>query len=106
MLVEGLLQLARLAPVLLVALIVYGACRVLAVPPELAHLPRVPVLPTLLSYARGEVEEVRIKKLILPFANEKGEGLVLIFALGRWIVHIIDRKVSCCFPPNVRVFCV
>ena len=43
---------------------------------------------------KGEVEDVRIKKLILPFANEKGEGVVVIYALGRWIVHVLDRKVS------------
>ncbi|KAJ6471486.1 cytochrome P450 [Mycena sanguinolenta] len=37
--------------------------------------PRVPVIPMLLSYARGEVEDVRIKKLLLPHAN-RGEPAI------------------------------
>jgi hypothetical protein len=52
----------------------------------------VPVLPTLLSFAKGEVEDVRIKKLLLPYAN-RGDNVVLVYALGRWIVHVLDKKV-------------
>ncbi|KAL1745567.1 cytochrome P450 [Schizophyllum fasciatum] len=51
-------------------------CHKLFTPPaELAHLPRVPVLPLLCSYFTGEVEDVRIKRLLLPFA-ERGEGVI------------------------------
>ncbi|EIN09015.1 cytochrome P450 [Punctularia strigosozonata HHB-11173 SS5] len=46
-----------------------------AVPPELQHLPRVPVIPTLLSFAKGEVEDVRIKKLLLPYAT-RGDSVI------------------------------
>lgn len=63
-------------------------------PAELRHLPRAPIIPLLWSYASGEVEDVRIKRLLLPFANEKGEGVVLVYALGRWIVHVLDHQVS------------
>ncbi|KAK1236607.1 hypothetical protein PQX77_000159 [Marasmius sp. AFHP31] len=63
-------------------------------PAELQHLPRVPILPLLWSYAKGEVEDVRIKKLIVPFANEKNEGVVVVYALGRWIVHVLDHKIG------------
>ncbi|KAI0308699.1 hypothetical protein OF83DRAFT_1073132 [Amylostereum chailletii] len=65
----------------------------LFVPHDLRHLPRVPILPLLWSYLRGEAEDKRLKRLVLPFANEKNEGIVLVWALGRWMVHILDRKV-------------
>jgi hypothetical protein len=64
-----------------------------AVPKNLRHLPKVPVIPTLLSFAKGEVEDVRIKKLLLPYAN-RGEPAVLVYSLGRWIVHVLDRKIA------------
>lgn len=67
-------------------------------PAELRHLPRAPILPLLWSYASGEVEDVRIKRLLLPFANKQGEGLVLVYALGRWIVHVLDHQVLLCAP--------
>jgi hypothetical protein len=63
------------------------------VPSHLRHLPCVPIFALLKSYLSGEVEDARIKRLILPFANEKGEGVVLVWALGRWMVHILDEKV-------------
>ncbi len=63
-------------------------------PAELDRLPRVPILALLWSYASGEVEEARIKRLILPFANEKGEGVVLAYSFGRWIVHVLDYQVK------------
>lgn len=64
------------------------------VPAHLRHLPCVPIFPLLKSYFSGEVEDTRIRRLILPFANEKKEGVVLVWALGRWMVHIIDEKVG------------
>ncbi|KAI0690673.1 hypothetical protein BC835DRAFT_1417617 [Cytidiella melzeri] len=65
-------------------------------PHELCHLPRVPTLHLLWSYLSGESEDARIRRLILPFASEKNEELVLVWALGRWMVGIevfadIDR---------------
>lgn len=79
-----------------IALIAFVCNRLLTPPAELAHLPRVPVLPLLWSYFTGEVEDVRIKRLFMPFA-ERGEGVVLVYALGRWIVHVLDEKV--CISP-------
>ncbi|TRM57260.1 cytochrome P450, partial [Schizophyllum amplum] len=76
-----------------VGLLVIACRRLFTPPPELAHLPRVPVLPLLWSYFTGEVEDVRIKRLLLPFA-ERGEGVVLVYALGRWIVHVLDDKIA------------
>lgn len=63
-------------------------------PAELRHLPMVPILPLLWSYMSGEVEDLRIKRLLLPFANEKGEAVVVVYALGRWIVHVLDHQVT------------
>ncbi|PPQ77543.1 hypothetical protein CVT24_005233, partial [Panaeolus cyanescens] len=73
-------------------------------PSELRHLPRAPILPLLWSYARGEVEDVRIKRLLLPFANEKGEGVVLVYALGRWIVHVLDHQIAKNLSENVSLW--
>lgn len=67
--------------------------KLLTPPPELRHLPRVSVLPLLWSYITGEVEDARIKRLIVPVANKTDEGVVLVYALGRWIVHVLDHKV-------------
>ncbi|KAI0346712.1 cytochrome P450 [Trametopsis cervina] len=64
------------------------------VPPELRHLPRVPVLPLLWSYLTVEAEDKRLRRLVLPFLNEKGEEVVLVWALGRWMVHILDHKLA------------
>lgn len=77
------------------ALVVF---QLFTVPSHLRHLPRVPIFPLLVSYLSGEVEDVRIKRLILPYANERDEGLVLVWALGRWMIHILDHRVctSCC----------
>lgn len=66
------------------------------VPAHLRHLPSVPIFPLLKSYLTGEVEDTRIRRLVLPFANEKKEGVVLVWALGRWMVHILDEKVRSC----------
>lgn len=77
------------------ALLVHFIWRFFTVPAHLRHLPCVPIFPLLKSYLSGEVEDVRLRRLILPFANEKGEGVVLVWALGRWMVHLLDEKV--CF---------
>ena len=78
------------ALVLLAALVNY----LLTPPAELRHLPRLPIAPLLWSYARGEVDDARIKRLIVPFVREADEGLVLVYAFGRWIVHVVDHKVG------------
>lgn len=70
----------------------YVAKAVFGVPAHLRHLPRVPVLPLLWSYLSGEVEDTRIRRLILPFLIDKNEPLVLVWVLGRWMVHILDIK--------------
>ncbi|KAH7927491.1 cytochrome P450 [Leucogyrophana mollusca] len=74
------------------------------VPSHLRHLPRVPIFPLLISYLSGEVEDVRIKRLILPYANERGEGLVLVWALGRWMIHILDYKLAAQMSDNMNLF--
>jgi hypothetical protein len=61
-----------------------------------------PIFPLLKSYLSGEVEDTRIKRLILPFGNERGEGIVLVWALGRWMVHILDEKV--CLDKDLYAF--
>lgn len=88
--------------------IAFVISRLFTVPSHLRHFPRVPILPLLVSYLSCEVENVRINSLILPYANEKGEGF-LVWALGRWMIHILDHKVraSCCYlaityPPLAR----
>ena len=68
--------------------------RIFFVPKHLAHLPRVPVLPLLKSYLSSEEESQRIQRLILPFGNERNEPLVLVWAFGLWIVHVLDPEVS------------
>ncbi|TFY70743.1 hypothetical protein EVG20_g2277 [Dentipellis fragilis] len=76
------------------AISIIAIARVFTPPAALRHLPKVPILPLLWSYFRGEVEDVRIKRLIVPFANERNEGVVLVYAFGRWIVHVLDHKIA------------
>lgn len=64
----------------------------LAVPNDLRHLPRVSPYATIWSYARREPVDRRVKRLILPFA-ERGEGVVLVYMLGKWGVHVLDAHV-------------
>ncbi|KXN87718.1 Cytochrome P450 4F12 [Leucoagaricus sp. SymC.cos] len=64
------------------------------VPSKLSHLPRAPLLPLLFSYLSLEAEDQRIQRIVLPFANEKREPLVLVWTFGMWIVHIIDFEVG------------
>ena len=68
--------------------------RLVVVPPRnLSHLPRAPIIALLRSYLSGEIESERIKRIILPFANEHGHPLVLVWAFGMWIVHVLDFEV-------------
>ncbi|KAG6832165.1 hypothetical protein H0H92_004896 [Tricholoma furcatifolium] len=64
---------------------------ILAVPAELRHLPRVSPYATIWSYARRESVDSRVKRLILPFAR-RGDGVVLVYMLGKWGVHVIDAS--------------
>ncbi|TFY60465.1 hypothetical protein EVG20_g7409 [Dentipellis fragilis] len=74
------------------------------VPSELRHLPRVSVPRLLLSYLTGEVENERLRRLVLPFASERGEGVVLVWALGRWMVHILDPNLARIMSDNIDLF--
>ena len=73
----------------LIALVQY----ILAVPSGLRHLPRVSPYATMWSYAIRESVDSRVKRLIMPFA-ERGEGVVLVYMLGKWGVHVLDADVS------------
>ena len=64
----------------------------LAIPSDLRHLPRVSPYATIWSYARRESVDRRVKRLILPFA-ERGDGVVLVYMLGKWGVHVLDANV-------------
>jgi cytochrome P450 len=63
----------------------------LAVPAELRHLPKVSPYATIWSYARRESVDSRVRRLILPFAR-RGEGVVLVYMLGKWGVHVLDAN--------------
>ena len=86
------LTMANTAALILLALalLVYRWVRV---PTGLRHIPQVPILPLLYSYLSGEIEERRVKRIILPFARKAGSNVVLLFCLGEWTVHVLDAKV-------------
>ncbi|KDR84662.1 hypothetical protein GALMADRAFT_133908 [Galerina marginata CBS 339.88] len=86
------------------ALIVFLINRAFTPPAELRHLPRAPILPLLWSYISGEVEDIRLKRLILPFANQAGEGVVVVYALGRWIVHVLDHQIAKELSDNITLW--
>lgn len=69
----------------------------LAVPSELRHLPKLSPFATIWSYVIRESVDARVKRLIVPFAR-RGEGVVLVYMLGKWGVHVID-------PNLVRAVC-
>lgn len=72
---------------------------IFAVPKNLRSLPRVSTWSLLKSYLASESDDVRIKRLLLPFAD-RGEPVVLVWVLGIWTVHILDEKVcSLILPP-------
>jgi hypothetical protein len=66
------------------------------VPSSLRDLPRVPIFPLLWSYISGEMENRRLQRLILPFADAHGHGVVVVWAFGRWMIHVLDPKVRAC----------
>jgi hypothetical protein len=68
----------------------YGVRAFIVVPPTLAHLPRAPLIPIFLSVLRGEPDDVRYKQLLLPLLDDSEHGVVLVWMLGRWIVHVLD----------------
>ncbi|KAJ7680009.1 cytochrome P450 [Mycena rosella] len=68
--------------------------RLFLVPSGLRHLPRVPIFPLLKSYLAMEPEDMPIRNLILPFANDRQEGVVLVWVLGKWMVHILDSQIA------------
>jgi hypothetical protein len=71
-----------------------GYERYVRCPSHLRHLPRLPVWPIVKSLLSGETESSRIRRLIVPFADSRGCGLVLVWALGNWYAHIVDPVVS------------
>ena len=71
------------------------------VPAELRHLPRVSIVRLLISYLTVEEENHRIQRLLMPFA-QRGHGVVVVWALGRWMVHILDEKVWSLFRKNEK----
>ncbi|KAL1945058.1 hypothetical protein VTO73DRAFT_2678 [Trametes versicolor] len=72
-------------------LVIYRALRV---PSHLRHIPTVPLWPLLYSYLSGEVEEQRVKRLVLPFAKAQGTDVVLMYCLGDWMVQVVEPKVG------------
>lgn len=62
-------------------------------PKHLRHLPQVPLIPTIISFVSGETEERRVQRLLLPTARRYDSGVVVLWALGDWYVHIVDYKV-------------
>ncbi|KAH7905603.1 cytochrome P450 [Hygrophoropsis aurantiaca] len=75
-----------------VLLMFWALYRAFAVPSSLRHLPCVPLLPLLWSYLSREPDDVRIKRLIMPFADDSSEGVVVVWAMGKWMVHVLDYK--------------
>lgn len=78
---------------LTLAALCFGTYRLLSVPAHLRHIPTVPIWPLLWSYLSGEVEEQRVKRLVLPYAKSMQTDVVLVFCLGDWMVQVLDAKV-------------
>ncbi|KAJ7439662.1 cytochrome P450 4F5 [Mycena latifolia] len=70
----------------------------LSCPRKLRHLKRVSPYATLWSYAIRESVDQRIRRLILPIA-EQGEGAVAVYMLGKWGVHLLD-------PALIKLVCL
>lgn len=66
---------------------------VFRVPSNLRHLPSISPYPVIWSYICKESVDRRVKRLILPIA-EQGHGVCLVWMLGKWGVHVIDPEVS------------
>ncbi|KIJ63828.1 hypothetical protein HYDPIDRAFT_91894 [Hydnomerulius pinastri MD-312] len=71
---------------------VWAVYRLFTPPRSIRHLPRVPILPLLRSYFLREPNDVQFQRLIMPFVNEKSEGVVVVWAMGKWMIHILDPK--------------
>ncbi|KAI0774755.1 cytochrome P450 [Trametes elegans] len=82
--------------VLLLAVLALGVgiYRLVQVPAHLRHIPTVPLLPLIGSYLSGEVEEQRVRRLVLPFARRMNTDVVLVFCLGDWMVQILEPKIG------------
>ncbi|TFK77992.1 cytochrome P450 [Polyporus arcularius HHB13444] len=87
----------------LLAAVAVAIYRWVRVPEELRHIPKVPILPLLYSYLSGEVEEQRVKRILLPFARRTRTNVVLVFCLGEWMVHVVEAKAGKQFMENRAV---
>ena len=76
---------------LLISVALFHYC--ISCPRDLRHLPRVSIIRLLISYLTVEEENHRTQRLLMPFA-QRGHGVVVVWALGRWMVHILDEKVG------------
>ncbi|CAG8978823.1 hypothetical protein HYALB_00013197 [Hymenoscyphus albidus] len=76
---------------------------IFAIPANLKHLPLVSTWALFKSYLAAESDDVRIKRLLLPFAD-RGESVVLVWALGIWTVHILDEGSAFSILKNVEAF--
>ncbi|VDB92598.1 unnamed protein product [Peniophora sp. CBMAI 1063] len=79
--------------------LVFCACsliiaRFVYCPAKLRPLPSVPLIPTIISFLKGESEDVRTRRLVIPTARRHDAGLVRMWALGEWYVHIVDHKLG------------
>ncbi|KAI0741969.1 cytochrome P450 [Daedaleopsis nitida] len=72
----------------------FSTYRLLRVPAHLQHIPTVPLWPLLCSYLSGEVEERRVKRLVLPFAKRMQTDVVLVYCLGDWMVQVLEPKLG------------
>lgn len=75
----------------------------LSCPRKLLHLKHVSPYATLWSYAIRESVDQRIRRLVLPFA-EQGEEAVAVYMLGKWGVHILDPAVSAASAYNIKLY--
>ncbi|EGO03908.1 hypothetical protein SERLA73DRAFT_69726 [Serpula lacrymans var. lacrymans S7.3] len=67
--------------------------RFLAVSSHLRHLPALPIFSITWSYICQEPDDVRFKRLIIPYANKHSEGVVLVWIFGQWTVHVVDPQI-------------
>jgi len=63
-------------------------------PASLAHLPRAPMGPLLLSYISGEVEDRRVKRILLPYAAQVRSDILLVWVLGTWMVYVLEYNTA------------
>lgn len=67
---------------------------VLFTPPKnLRHLPRVSPYPILYSYVIRESVDVRIRRWVMPVAERNNDGVVAVWMLGKWGVHLLDNEI-------------